>query len=111
MADIFTNWSPEEFKAYVLLYCSNADFVMSNSERNLIQSKIDRKSYKSIRKEFDGDDEALRYQKIRTTAEIFRNSEQSTRSLIAEIKDLFISDGSYNKLERDLLTKLKILLR
>jgi len=29
MEQIKTNWNREEFKAYLLIYCANADFVES----------------------------------------------------------------------------------
>jgi len=111
MAEYITKWTLEEFKAYLLMYCSTADFVMSNKEKKLIRSKIDTKSYRRLHKEFFSDSESVRLAKIRSTAERYRDTEHSANSLIKDIMALFISDGSYSKLESDLLEQLKSLLR
>ncbi len=111
MAYTPTDWDAEEFKAYVLLYCSTADFELNNRERNIIKSKIGGRSFREIHKEFEKDSPTVRMDKIRTAAERFRYSEQPTRLMIADIMALFVSDGSYNTQEKELLNKLKTLLR
>jgi len=110
MTEYITKWAPEEFKAYVLMYCSTADFVMSNKEKKLIRSKIDTKSYRRLHKEFYSDSESVRVAKIRSTAGRYRDSEHPPKNLITDVMALFISDGTYSKLESDLLAKLKSLL-
>ena len=59
MSDNFeTTWDKKEFKAYVLLHCSQADFFESKSEKSLIVSKVGKASYKHIHEELEKDNDA-----------------------------------------------------
>ena len=51
MKEFETNWSREELKAYILIYCSQADFVVSQHETDFINSKVNIDSFDSINNE------------------------------------------------------------
>ncbi len=111
MATFSTDWTSEELKAYILLYCSTADFVVRSKEKKLIKSKIDRTAYKKVKNEFKNDNDSDRLRKINQAVERLKGIDQSPHLLINDIMAMFVSDGSYSELERNLLNRLKILLR
>ncbi len=110
MEDYTTNWSRNEFKAYLLLYCANADFIETTEESEIIKSKIDSETYNSIHKEFNNDNDYQSLQKILSTIKRFEYSEEQIDILFSKIKELFLSDGEYDTIERNLYIGLKHLL-
>ena len=108
--DLTTNWSKAEFKAYLLLFCANADFIESEEEKEFIKSKIDTETYNRIHKEFDADNDYQGIQKIMWTAKKHDYSKEQIDVLMEDIKVLFLSDGEYDTLERNLMIGLKRLL-
>jgi uncharacterized protein YihD (DUF1040 family) len=105
-----TNWTKEEFRAYILIYCANADFVESEEEKEMIKSKVSAETFKLVHKEFDGDSDFQRIQKIQFTAKELGYSKEEISSLIEELKELFMSDGTFDILEKNLLKGLMHLL-
>ncbi|MBL4668469.1 MAG: hypothetical protein HRT73_16555 [Flavobacteriales bacterium] len=110
MKDFNTNWTRNEFKAYILLYCANADFIETPEEIEMIKSKIDGDTYKSIHKDFDNDNDYQSLQKILSTLKRFEYSEAEIDVLFGKIKDLFLADGEYGTVEQNLYLGLKHLL-
>lgn len=107
MSNTTPDWNKNEFLGYLFLYCSNADYVERDEERQFIQSKIDKEVYKKMRIEFDHDKDYQRIQKIVDTVEKHYSSEDEKEGLIAEIKDLFLSDGKFDILEINIYRGLK----
>lgn len=106
-----TQWTKEELSAYLLLYCANADYIETEEEIELIRSKVDRERYKAIHKEFDNDNDYQSIQKIESTIERLKLSEEQIDTLIGEMKTLFASEGNYDAAENALFTGLKKILK
>ena len=103
-----TTWTKKEFKAYVLLYCSQADYSESNAERGLIVNKVGKDNYNHIYEELDKDNDYTRVQKIMTTSKRMNyNHEQ----LVADMKEVFFADGEFDVLEQNMLLSLKRILK
>ena len=111
MKDFTTDWSKEELKAYLLLYCAHADIVESEEEKQLIISKVGEDKYEEIHKEFENDNDYQSIQKIKSTLERYDYSEDELDLLFYEIKQLFLSDGEYDTLERNIEMGLKHILQ
>ena len=103
-----TTWTKKEFKAYVLLYCSQADFTESNAERGLIVSKVGREDYNHIYEELEKDNDYARVQKIMKTS---KRMNYHHDNLIKDMKEVFFADGDYSILEQNLLLTLKKILQ
>lgn len=110
MKSLDTNWSRKELRAYILLYCANANFVKTEEEIEQIKSKIDKKLYKSISKEFGDDNDYRSLQKIEGTIKRLDYDKNQIDALIEEIKSLFHADGNYDQIEKTLFFGLKKLL-
>lgn len=106
-----SNWSPDEFKAYVLLYAANCGHIESSTERDYILSKVDRKIYEHIHRELDEDNDYQSIQKIISNMERFNYSENELEKLSMEIKELFLSDHKFDATEQSILMMLKKILK
>lgn len=104
-------WSKEELQAYLFIYCAHADFVEKKEEKDMILSNVDRTTFNKIHQEFDEDTDYQRIQKILAATENYYKSRAQKDKLIEEIMALFLSDGKFDTLEKNLLRELKRLIR
>jgi len=111
MEDFTTDWTHQELKAYMLLYCANADFVVTPEEKEYIKSKVGSEEYKKIHREFEADNDYQRIQKINAAIERFQYSKEEIDEAFKSIKDLFLSDGEMDILELNIYRGLKHLLQ
>jgi len=105
-----TDWSREEFKAYLMLNCANADYIETEEEKDLILSKVDKTTYKRIHKEFDKDNDYIRLQKIASTAKRFGYTKDKIDVLLERMKELFMQDHKFNAYEEYMYKGLKRIL-
>ena len=101
-----TNWTEDELKAYLLIYCANADFTESKAEIDFIKSRILSSNFEKIHKEFNKDNDYQSIQKIQSTVERLEYSSTRKNQLLAEIKEIFLSDDNYDILEKNLMRAL-----
>ena len=102
MKNVNRNWTKEELKIYILIYCANADFSESKFEIDFIKSKIQTSNFEKIHAEFEQDNDHQSIQKIQISIEEHGYTNDETDLLIGEIKELFLSDGKYDILEQNL---------
>lgn len=106
-----TNWTREEFEAYLLFYAANADFVETAEEQEVIHSKVSEKAFAQMHAEFEKDNDYARIQKILNTAERFELSKEEIEILFNEIAEIFEADGKVDIMERELLIGLRRVLK
>ena len=111
MEGISTNWTREELKAYILLYCAHADFIETKEEIDYIKSKVSEADYQKIHNEFENDSDYESIQKIEYTIEKYNYTEAEIDSLFKRIKELFYLDGEYSAAEQSIFIGLKHLLK
>lgn len=104
------NWTKEDLKIYILIYCAKADFNESNIEVDFIKSKLKNSDYEKLHTEFEADNDYQSIQKIQAALDKHGYSEKEVNGLFMEIKKLFLSDGKYDVLEQNLLLGLKHIL-
>ena len=107
MKEFETTWTKDELIAYILLYAAKADFIETQEEKEAIISKVPIEKYNSIHKEFDSDNDYISVQKIYTTMHQYNYSRNDIDAVLQEIKSLFLSDGSFDILEKNMLIGLK----
>ena len=110
MENISTNWTREELKAYILLYCAHADFIETQEEIDYIKSKVSEADYQKIHDEFEKDSDYESIQKIEYTIEKYNYTKAEIDSLFERIKELFYLDGEYSAAEQSIFIGLKHLL-
>lgn len=110
MKAIKTKWTKQELQTYLFIYCMNADYKETKEELRSITSKTDNETYKEMHYEFEKDNDYMSIQKITESFNILNYKKEETEVLFNEIKELFLSDGKYVILERNLMLGLKRLL-
>ncbi|MFN5148645.1 MAG: hypothetical protein ACK46O_08955 [Flavobacteriia bacterium] len=106
-----TDWTKEEFKAYLLLYAANANYFESDAEKEKILLMVDENTYKRIHRELDHDNDYQSIQKILHNVEKFHYSKDDLDGLISDINRVFDANGEHDLLEDELLMALKRLLK
>lgn len=102
------NWTKDDLRMYLLIYCANADFVESPEEMDYIKSKIGHSDFSKMHAEFEKDNDYQSIQKIQKAYEDLNYD--SPDALFDEIREFFISDGEFDVLERNLIMGLKHIL-
>ena len=107
MFEFIRNWTKEEFRAYIFIYCAHADFIEAREEIEMIKSTISGKVFNEIHREFDKDNDYQQIQKITANFKKFYSTQEQLDVLFDEIKLLMLSDGEYDILEENLFRALK----
>jgi len=112
MPQIFTtDWSKEEFKAYLLLYAANANFFETEAEKEIILSMVNPLIYRRIHKELDYDNDYQSIQKILYNIEKYNYSKENLDILIKDIQRVFDADRNHDILEDNMILALKKLFK
>lgn len=107
MYEFIRNWTKEEFRAYLFIFCAHADFVEAKEEVDMIKSTISEEVFNRIHREFEKDNDYQQIQKITVNFKKFYSTQEQLDSLFEEIKALMLSDGEYDILEENLFRALK----
>lgn len=105
------NWSYEDFKAYLFIYCSFADHLEVNKEREIAIQKIGKEKYNTFHAIIEKDTDDLGINKIRKYVRLNKISKQKANELLSDVKDMFLSDGVFHKLEKRLYASLERILK
>ncbi|MFD1551772.1 hypothetical protein DNU06_02265 [Putridiphycobacter roseus] len=105
------NWTKEELKIYLLIYCANADFSETKSEIAFIKSKIKTSNFEQLHAEFDKDNDYQSIQKIQLSMKENGYSKEDKDALFEDIKAVFLRDDKYDVLEQNLMIGLGHLLK
>lgn len=108
---IETDWTRQEFKAYLLLYAANANYFETEEEKERILSMVDNETYKRIHRELDHDNDYQSIQKILYNIKKFNYSKEYLDVLIGDIQAVFDANGEHDLLEDNMLLALKKLLK
>lgn len=106
-----TNWNKNDLKAYILLYCANADLLVKEEELAYINRQVKDAKYDSIRKEFDNDNDYQSITKIEEAINHLGYSKSQIEDLITDIKALFLADGKFDNMEQAIFRNLKHILK
>lgn len=104
------HWTPDDFKAYLLLYCANADCDPSDEEVMLIKEKSHH-HLRKIKDEFDRDSDFERVQKIISGIKHFQYDQDDKNKIINEMVQVFEADGHYDQVEKNILLGLKHIIK
>ena len=111
MAQPAPHWTNDEFLAYTLLYSAHADYFFDDEEKDLILSKIDNTIYENILRELSKDNDYQSLQKILAYTQANKYNNNEVDLLLYEIELLFMCDGDYDILEKNMMMNLSNLLR
>ena len=105
------NWTKEEFKAFLLLYAAQTNFIETQEEIEYIESKFPNEIINRTRKEINKLND---YQKSEIIVNQIKSNEYVQSELdeiLVEIKELYKSDGVFDSLEQSMFSMLEKLLK
>lgn len=106
-----TNWTKAEFKAYLLAYCAQSDYIETEEEKEFILDLVSSDTFKSVHHELKRDNDYQSIQKIQFNIEKFDYSNNEIETLLDDIKNLFMADGNVDILETNLFRALKKIIK
>ncbi len=106
-----TKWSNEEFKAYLLIYAMQSNQFESSEEKEFLDECIDSNLLSKMKREISGDNDFQRVQKVQSYIESNNCSEDELKTLLEEIKNVFICDNSFDAAEQGIYLFLKRLFK
>ena len=104
-------WSYNEFKAYLLIYAAESNQVITEEEKDFIESQFDTLVIKAIQKEINGDNDYQRIQKIMAYIEQNNLSKTDLDELLKGINEVYQSDGRYDMTEKGVYQFLEKLFK
>ena len=105
------NWTKEEFKAFLLLFAAQTNFIETQEEIEYIESKFPNEIINRTRKEINKLND---YQKSEIIVNQIKSNEYVQSDLdeiLVEIKELYQSDGVFDSLEQSMFSMLEKLLK
>ena len=105
------NWTKKEFKAYVLLYAAQSNYIETEEESNYILSKVSEDVFNGIHTEIVHDNDFQSMEKIKNYLTENNYSEEDKEELLKDIKNVFFADGSVDVLEKNVFLFLKKFLK
>ena len=103
-------WNKDDLRAYILLFCANAVLIIKEAELSFIESALSTAKYDDIKAEFKADNDFVSIQKIQDSLTHLGYTEDQLDTLLAEIKQLFWSDGQFDTTERAVFRQLKSII-
>ncbi len=102
MAEDFNSWNKDEFLGFVLIEASFADKLIQQDEKAIITNILPIDRFYQLLEFYRNNmrDENLNI--IKTLKEKFYTTKKEYLDLREKIKDLFLSDGQFSYVEREL---------
>ena len=111
MIEFIETWNKEDFKLYLLIYASQANFFESEEEMDIIESKFNKDDVDRIYKQVKKLNDYHRCQIIIDYISKNHLTQDELDSYLLEINEIFNSDGSFDILEQQSFYMLKKLLK
>ena len=107
METVSLSWSYVDFKAYLFLYAADTNQIVTEEEKDFIESQFDVLLIKTIQKELDGDNDYERIQKIMAYIEQNHLTKKDLDGLLKEVDTIYKIDGEYDSTEKGMYQLLK----
>jgi len=105
-----TNWTKQELVAYILLFVAHSDLKETPQEHEYILSRVDSKTYKRIKYEFENDNDYQSISKIVDAVNSEPTYSNNPAELFADIKLMAFADGKMDQIEHAIYNSLKKIL-
>lgn len=99
--------SKEELRVLTLLYCANADFKITHSEIDFIESGIETRDLKKLVEVFCVSNDYQIIKKIQSSIKKLNYSKEEKESLLKDVREMFKLDANHCILKLNLFRGLK----
>jgi hypothetical protein len=96
-----------DYTSFLLIYLAEADYQVSQQEKEIIMHHISPEKYKHMKQFVDALNDYQRLQVIDYYKDEFLKTPADKAALLGELEDLFHADGRESVLERNLILALK----
>tara|TARA_Y100000588_G_C13455494_1_gene585982 strand:+ start:208 stop:546 length:339 start_codon:yes stop_codon:yes gene_type:complete len=103
--------SKDEFKAFLLIYAAQTNFIETNEEIEFIESRFPADIIKSVRKIIKPLNDFQKVEIIRNQIKSENYTQDELDSILEEIKGLYQADTKYDTLEKTMFSMLEKYLR
>ena len=107
----YTNWTEEEFKAYLLIYASESNYEVTIEEKELIDFSFDEQIIDKIKSEVDNLNDYQKSQIIVEYIKLKKYDQNQLDKLLDEVKNMYEIDGQFDLYEQSIFNMLKKLLK
>ena len=105
------NRTKEEFKAFLLLFAAQTNFIETQEEIEYIESKFPNEIINRTRKEINKLNDYQKSEIIVNQIQFYKYKQSDLDGILLEIKALYKSDGVFDSLEQSMLAMLEKLLK
>ena len=105
------NWTKEEFKAFLLLFAAQTNFIETQEEIEYIESKFPNEIINRTRKEINKLNDYQKSEIIVNQIKFNEYVQSDLDEILLEIKELYKSDGIFDSLEQSMFSMLEKLLK
>ena len=107
----YTNWTEEEFKAYLLIYASESNYEVTIEEKELIDFSFDEQIIDKIKSEVKNLNDYQKSQIIVEYIKLKKYDQSRLDKLLDEVKNMYEIDGQFDLYEQSIFNMLKKLLK
>ena len=104
------NWSQDDFLTYLLIYAANADFEITEEERQFILNKVGQQEFHQMLKIFNQHSDYERGETVQFLGQLYCGDPANKCDIRTEMVKLFFADEEYNLLEKNFFIAIKKLL-
>lgn len=104
-------WTKNELLAYILLFIANSDLEETTDEKAYILTRVDKKTYASVHKQFNNDNDYQCIQNIIEGVKFHDYFRDDYAGLFADIKLMIYADGEADEMEEATLSFLRKMLK
>lgn len=101
------HWTLDEFRTYLLLYATHADFLETEEEKEAILSTCEPEQYRRIQREFNLDNDYRQIEKIIVHLGAFKLSKGDVKKLLNKMITAQMADSQPDILEKSMMMLLK----
>ncbi len=99
--DNYSDYTVNEFLAYVMIYAANADFVINKSEEQVIIDKVGEETYSKMLSLFKHHNDAQTVEFIQELKKIYI-TDNKNEQLLSLVKKVFLADEYFSASEKAL---------
>jgi len=103
-------WNENEFMTFLLLYASHIDAEYSEEEKAKIKTIASDETYQHILEIFNDQTDYQALQTILSYKGLYFPTADRKAEVLGRMKELFLADGEYNIIEKELLMFLDRLM-
>ncbi|TSA27606.1 MAG: TerB family tellurite resistance protein [Bacteroidetes bacterium] len=105
-----SDWTYNQFLAYLLLYAAHADTKLTDEEKEVIFSRTGTHNYHAVKTHFGHANDYERLQVILGFRDSYFPDEHSRKKLLKNLHELFLSDYEFSAAEQGFLLGIKRVL-